>query len=196
VATPEGVATDWEEIAVAFSPDEQNLAFINRDHTKVVLRSMLDGNERLLPAAGKRVRCIAFSTDGKFLAAGCDDCLRVFDLHSESSEPNCLFEHDGAVLCLDFSRDQLASGGEDHAVLLWDLRDFNHETLGHHTEPVVSLAFAPDGELLASGSRDNSLRLWDLSTRKVRESVGHKDEVRSVVFSPGGSHRFESRNAH
>jgi WD40 repeat protein len=62
-----------------------------------------------------------------------------------------------------------------------------------HTKPVLSVAFAPDGQTLASGgggvlAGDNTIRLWRLADGKLlRELKIHKNPVTSVVFSPDGA---------
>src|ERR1700757_5218547 len=45
-------------------------------------------------------------------------------------------------------------------------------TLQGHTNPVVSVAFSPDGKTLASASYDGMLKLWDMTTGKERATLG------------------------
>ncbi|MBC7318837.1 PD40 domain-containing protein [Candidatus Bipolaricaulota bacterium] len=56
-----------------------------------------------------------------------------------------------------------------------------------HTEPVLSVAFSPDGSLLASGSWDGTIKLWNVATgEELRTLTGHTGYVYSVAFSPDG----------
>src|SRR6476659_3527098 len=60
-------------------------------------------------------------------------------------------------------------------------------TLQGHTNPVVSVAYSPDGKTLASASYDGTLKLWDVTTGKERATLkGHTGCVGSVAFSPDG----------
>src|SRR5262249_9279107 len=54
-------------------------------------------------------------------------------------------------------------------------------------EPVLSVAFSPDGRVLASGDGGRHLRLWQVATGNELTSVAaHQDEVSTVAFSPDG----------
>lgn len=64
-------------------------------------------------------------------------------------------------------------------------------TLSGHTDPVYSVAFAPDGKRIVTGSFDRSVKLWDAATGKELRTfagkAGHQNLVTSVAFSPDGS---------
>src|SRR5262249_1689510 len=54
-----------------------------------------------------------------------------------------------------------------------------------HQEPVLSLAFSPDGKTLAGGSVDGAVRLWDAQTGEEKAVLkGHQEPVLSLAFSP------------
>jgi WD40 repeat protein len=61
-----------------------------------------------------------------------------------------------------------------------------------HVEPVVALAFTPDGTALASGARDGSVRLWDAATGEGRGTLrastqrGLAESVQALAFGPEG----------
>jgi len=56
-----------------------------------------------------------------------------------------------------------------------------------HTEHVVRVAIAPDGNTIASASLDGTVKVWDTNTGDLRYNLtGHTDWVRSVAWSPDG----------
>jgi len=59
------------------------------------------------------------------------------------------------------------------------------KTMRGHTDPVLSVAFSPDGQILASGAHDETVRLWQVTNGKPLHVLkGHKDLVHCVAFSP------------
>jgi WD40 repeat protein len=87
---------------------------------------------------------------------------------------------------------QLASGGRDAAIRLWDDAGQPGGTLHGHTRSVLGLASYtaphPAGSAhLASVSRDRTLRLWNLATRSCLHQVqAHDGAVLSVIALPQG----------
>jgi len=66
----------------------------------------------------------------------------------------------------------LLSGGNDMAVLLWDVQNILQPILFEgHTESVASVAFAPEGPFAISGSRDGTVRLWSLRNLTVENAT-------------------------
>jgi WD40 repeat protein/serine/threonine protein kinase len=85
---------------------------------------------------------------------------------------------------------RLATGGNDHAIRLWDAATLHQvDVLTGHTLGVHALAFSRDGNLLASASHDATVRVWDLSgpRGKLLQSLpGHGPGLNGIAFDPEG----------
>ncbi|MCP4699906.1 MAG: hypothetical protein GY862_24100 [Gammaproteobacteria bacterium] len=129
---------------------------------------------------------IAFSPDGKFLAAASDDSVYLWDVQSGAYSR---LKGNNVIVAVAFSPDgKLLAAGSDHAVYLWDMKT-NREIkrLQGHSKSVRAVAFSPDGKLLASGAGDADIRLWEVrSGREIKRLQGHSDGVNSLAFSPDG----------
>ncbi|MER6831989.1 hypothetical protein ABT352_38785 [Streptosporangium sp. NPDC000563] len=138
------------------------------------------------------VYSVAFTRDGKTLAAGGDDgTVRLWNVTTRRKRGNPLTGHEGQVYSVAFTWEgkTLASGGEDGTVRLWDVAT-GRETaqLAGHKGPVLSVAFTRDGKTLASGHRDyGGLRLWDVATgRETARLADYQGVVGSVAFTSDG----------
>lgn len=124
------------------------------------------GDETILPNGGG-VNSIAFSPDGRILAAGNSDRrVKLWDV-ATGQEVRTFSGHAGGVYGIVFAPDGmiLASASWDKTVKLWDVATGQEmRTLSGHTEYVSSVVFAPDGKTLASGSRDTTVKLWNVVT--------------------------------
>ena len=137
--------------------------------------------------------CVAFSPDGKTLAAGLSalqgtgSTLRMWDVADGTATtpwPDLIED----VTRMAFSPDgkTLATTGALD-VSLWTLGDRTGVALPHPRLP-LDLAFAPDGRTLATGGRYGAAWLWDLSTRTVTATLTTQGMavVNAVAFSPDG----------
>jgi WD40 repeat protein len=174
-----------------FSPDaESRFVLTAGDDGTAVLWDAKSGDfVRRFAGHTDRLRCAAFSSDGKrVLTAGDDGTVRIWDIHDGTKPLQMLDGHDGPVLSAAFSRDQtrVVTGCADNLARIWTLAT-NEEpaVLKGHTASVNSVAFSRDGRRVLTGSDDFTAKLWDANTeQELLTLTGHAEEVTSVSFSP------------
>jgi WD40 repeat protein len=151
----------------------------------------------LLPCAARAdevlgVRCVAFSPDGKLLAAGTGEpkehgTVTLWDVATRAQ----VWRHqeDTGAAAIAFSPDgkALAVAVYGNAARLLDVATGKVKTTLNHPKEVRAVAFSPDGKLLATACWDKLVRVWDLATGTEKVTCrGHKDRIFSVEFSPDG----------
>jgi WD40 repeat protein len=170
---------------LAFSPDGKVLArsaYVIKDNriAAVEVRRRDLTTEQDLPALSNPVsknplNCVAFSSDGRTLAAAdYQGQIVLWDTASAKVRTTIQQEDQRRVTSLAFAPDgrTLATAvgdrpGRDHEpglIVLWDAATGQRRlALTGHTNAVLAVAFSPDGRLLASGSSDHTVRLWDMT---------------------------------
>ena len=158
-------------------------------------------------ATEKPWRSVAFSPDGKILAATGDDQLIHTYSTTDGSALDVYTGHTGAVSTLAFSGDGvLVSGGADQGVKAWtvtpqwslagQLGPKADAPLDLKPSPfinrVLALDFSEDGKLLATGggdpSRSGEVMIWDVAKLELLKNItdAHSDTVFGLDFSRDG----------
>ncbi len=139
------------------------------------------------------VGALAFSPDGKLLAAG-DFSSRIVLWDVEKRRPARALPKffNDAVRAIAFSSDGkfMAACSKDGSIVLRDLAadaEVRFPTEQVHEGQIWSVAFSPDATLLASAGSDGKVVLWDVATRTPTPLLVEGGETRTVAFNASGS---------
>jgi WD40 repeat protein/DNA-binding CsgD family transcriptional regulator len=134
------------------------------------------------------VLSMAFSADGKYLAAGAANSeIRIWRVSTHQPIHN-LTGHNDWVWAMAYATDHdwLASGSADGEVRLWNTKTGSSLwTIPRHHSRVWHVSFHHQDRWLISGSDDGEVRLWDTTHQRpttVIQTQGTK--VRSLGLSP------------
>jgi WD40 repeat protein len=179
--------------ALAWSPEGKLLAA-----GRYGCVELLDAADRhvVRTLAGPRgiVNCVAFSADGRWLAAGGGEGGLFGEVHLWETATGRLVQrfvgHRDSVYAAVLSPDarSLLTASYDEDIKLWDVATAAETaTLDGHNGAVLDLALGRDGRLLASASADRTVKLWDAATQRRLDTFGQATkEVYAVAMSPDG----------
>ncbi|MDB5335704.1 MAG: domain, G-beta repeat [Planctomycetaceae bacterium] len=169
----------------------------------------LKAGQMAATATEKPWRTLAYSADGKLLAAaGDDNMVHTFNT-TDGGALDLFVGHAGPITALAITADgSVVSGSADQTVKVWSLNPT--WTLAGQLGPkadapldlrpspfvnrVLALDFSDDGKLLAAGggdpSRSGELMIWDVATMALVKNIvdAHSDTVFGVEFSRDGQY--------
>jgi WD40 repeat protein len=157
---------------------------------------------REIRTGGESVFALAFSPDGRHLAAGTNarpDYIKIYNAATGELEKS-LPGHRDAVLSLVYSADgsELLSGSYDNTARIWDVASGAElRLLRGHEWWVCSARFSPDEKRIVTACEDGSVMVWDDTDRKSDRQhhnlgpaltfLGHNGPVFAAAFSPDGN---------
>jgi WD40 repeat protein len=131
---------------------------------------------------------VAISPDGKLLALGLSNRVRIYDLQTMTRAADLISYRD-IIPALDFSPDSryLAVGSWDRSLDLWEMGSYQKvNSFEAHTDWVNAIQFSPDGRFLASASNDLSMVIYDLEDGSWERSISTENWLNDVDFSADG----------
>ena len=175
--------------AVAYSVDG-TLASGGEDGILQIWSSCLKPKRTLKPH-DSAITALAYSPDGKQLAAGYWDGTLCVNYMDDSKPAYSERLHSENITSIEYSKDgkRLATGSGDDSLIIRDSKQFEVQTkieLGNEYD-VLCLSWSPDGKRIATGDGENELRVWN--TEDGDELLfldGHEETVTSVAYSQDG----------
>ncbi len=158
------------------------------------------GAELLAPSGEDRIRCLAFSPDGRTILAGSADAElgdpRLSFWDSRTGELRESIETPGVVDCISFhptngSYAYACNEGwiSERPTPIYIRRPGREPELELHGHEyfIDTIAFSPDGRHLISRDTGGVIRLWDVRDgREVYRDEGLDENNASVAFNPTG----------
>jgi len=137
---------------------------------------------------GRSVTSLAFSPDGKILAAGGVESKSNLDqmMNAQMAQGQKKSKNQKPLDPDEFMKNMKVEA--IGRVVLWDTTTGQQVgELKAHGKGVTQVAFSRDGRFLASSSSDNTIKIWDVAARReLRTLTGHTTNIDSIDFSPDG----------
>lgn len=162
--------------SIAYSPDSSLLA-VTGYHEILVHKA--DGSALVARLVGlsERIQSLAFSPDGKMIAAsggspGRFGEIQVWELETKKLKLSHMITFD-TLYGVSWSPDgtKLAFGGADNNLRAIDLTGKQVLFQGAHSDWILNTEFSSDGLFLVSVSRDRSMKLTEVSTQRFIDNV-------------------------
>jgi WD40 repeat protein len=191
--------------ALAFRPPDGKQAASGCVNGLVVVwdsDAVEDAKPRVLKGIGGPVTALAFSKDGRVLAAGGEaGALIAWNLDDPKATPRTLTGHKDAITTLVFDpRSYVLASVGGSEVRFWELnpdapadakkdgKDTGPElTMLPHPAPVQDVAFTPDGDRVFVACRDHKVRTWDwLNGKPLPTMFDAKSWATALAVHPDG----------
>ncbi|MFN7923746.1 MAG: c-type cytochrome domain-containing protein [Bryobacteraceae bacterium] len=179
--------------SMAWQP-KGNLIALGRHRSVTLMDAATSKPVASLDGLADSARAVAFSADGKFVAAAGGKCakpgqVKIWDVETKAVSAE-ISGHSDCIYGLAFAPDgkTVATASYDKLIKLWDTASGKEvRTLKDHIDAVYALAFTRDGKRLISGSADRGVKIWNPATgERLYTFTEATDGVNTVAVDPSG----------
>lgn len=177
IAAKDGVA------ALAFSPDNQSIAFGGHDGL-VHIVDVSSKEERGVLKHAQPVRAVAFNAEGDLLATAGDDKMVRFWNHADKKETTVYAGPTKSIRCIALSPNgkTIVAGADDSGHVWKTPNEQSKASLSHDGQGVPSVLFAPNGRAFLTGGHDGRVIVWDAKELVRRFSLSGMGGVSSMDY--------------
>jgi WD40 repeat protein len=170
--------------SLAFTPGKRILYSAGADG-KIFRWDLNDagGKPQILIANNFSNRCLAISSNGRWLACGTgNSSIQVFNLNQTGSAPEMKEGHKGWVNDIEFieGKDIFISSSEDKTIVYWDLLSGQHHIIASNNVRVRAICVSKDGKYVYGGTDDGKLVRWNIDDG---EAVTLFDNNGNTIFA-------------
>jgi WD40 repeat protein/uncharacterized membrane-anchored protein YhcB (DUF1043 family) len=169
---------------VALSPDGKLVAAIDvKGEIAHVWNAITGAPIAEIRNDGLESSCLAFSSDGRWLATTGGDDVHVLDTRTWRPAltirgpriHRLAFDPTGSRLITGATTGAAAIWAIPSGAKIWHLRDVG--------EPVDAVAFSPDGQLVATASRDGAMQVWRARSGELQSQLNPRhSKILAVEF--------------
>ena len=176
---------DGGALAMAIHPSGTSFATAGQDG-QVLVWGVAEGRPKQAIDLGHGwVENVAWSPDGRWLAASCSRQVRVYGADGEEAWRS--HDHPSTVSAIAW-----AGAGELATACYGRVSFFDAATgeVGQKFEwrgSLVSMVLSPDGDVVACGSQDNSVHFWRRSTAEDSMMSGYPGKPSALAFDDAGT---------
>ena len=172
-------------LAVAMHPDRPAFATAGQDGRILIWNAANGQVERVIKVGSDWVENVAWSPDGRWLAASCSRQVSVYG--SDQTMAWRSEDHPSTVSAIAWS------GAKELATACYGRVAFFGASEGEllqkleWTGSLVSLVLSPDGDIVACGSQDNTVHFWRRSTGEDSMMSGYPGKPSALAFDGSGT---------
>lgn len=189
-------SSDLPMQAVDFHPTLPRLA-VAASPARIFVWDVQTGRElRRLSLPWAMTRCVRYSPDGRYLAAGEGDArlpakavVRLWDAET-GKELRTFNANQGAIYCLAFTPDGklILTAGRDGMVRGYEVETGKEAFEARNLRaPIMSLAVSADGKRVACGLVNATIKHFAFDNSEINELNSHTAAVYGVAFLDGSS---------
>ena len=176
---------DGGALAMAIHPTGTSFATAGQDGRALVWGVAEGRAKQAIDVGTGWVENVAWSPDGRWLAASCSRQVRVYAADGEETWSSD--DHPSTVSAIAWSRTGELATACYGRVSFFDVSTGELRQKFEWKGSLVSMVLSPDGDVVACGSQDNSVHFWRRSTAEDSMMSGYPGKPSALAFDDAGT---------